>query len=51
MTISFLSLGFLSLLRYIVCVRALIRPKIRNEILASCIFIQLRLDQLGTKLC
>ena len=47
----FLSLGFLSLLRYIVCVCALIRPKIRNKILASCIFIQFRLDQQGTKLC
>ena len=38
-------------LRYIVCVCALIRPKIRNKILAYCIFIQLRLDQQGTKLC
>ena len=47
----FLSLGFLSLLRSVVCVRALLRPKIRNKILSSCIFIQLRLDQQGTKLC
>ena len=55
MTISFftnnLSLGFLSLLCYIVCVCALIRPKIRNKILAYCIFIQFRLDQQRTKLC
>ena len=50
MTISFLSLESLSLLRYIVCVCALIRPKIRNHILAL-VFIQLRLDQQGTKLC
>ena len=33
------------------CVCALIRPRIRNKILASCIFIQLRLDQQGTNLC
>ena len=46
-----LSLGFLSLLCYIVCVCVLIRPKIRNKILASCIFIQFRLDQQDTKLC
>ena len=48
---NYLSLGFLSLLYYIVCVCALTWPKIRNKILASCIFIQFRLDQQGTKLC
>ena len=40
MTISYftnnLSFGFLSLLCYIVCVYALMWPKIRNEILTSC---------------
>ena len=36
---------------YIVRVCALIWPKIRNKILSSCIFIQFRLDQQGTKLC
>ena len=46
-----LSSGFLSLLCYIVCVCALLRPKIRNKILASFIFIQFRLDQQRTKLC
>ena len=55
MTISFftnnLSFGFLSLLCNIVCARALIRPKIRDKILASCIFIQFRLDQQRAKLC
>ena len=45
-----LSLEILSLC-YIVCVCALIRPKIRNKTLASCIFIQFRLDQQRTKLC
>ena len=45
-----LSLDILSLC-YIVCVCALKRPKIRNRILASCIFIQFRLDQQRTKLC
>ena len=45
-----LSFGLLSLLRYMVCVCALIRSKIRNKSLVSCIFIQFCLDQLGTKL-